>query len=104
MRHDLCACKHDSHTVWPRPQARQTVLLPWQFACTRHERPSRRVAMNVLPGITAVLAISVGLAAQNPPPPPSSRTAAEHEVREFIRAAGESGLAEVAFAGIAKQR
>jgi putative membrane protein len=60
--------------------------------------------MNVLPSVTAVLAVSLGLAAQNPPPPASSRAAVEHEVREFIRAAGESGQAELAFAGIAKQR
>jgi len=70
--------------------------------------------MKVTTSVTAVLAISLGLAldagAQNPKtpnsaPPTSGRAqAAEHDVREFIRAAGESGEAEVAFAGIAKQR
>ena len=64
--------------------------------------------------VTAVLAVSLGLAAgvagaQNPKRPnpasaTSSRPPVDTEVREFIRAAGESGEAEVAFAGIAKQR
>src|SRR5262245_8293623 len=67
--------------------------------------------MKITTSVTAVLAISLGLGleagAQNPKtpnsaPPTSSRAqAAEHDVREFIRAAGESGEAEVAFAGIA---
>ena len=70
--------------------------------------------MNVTPSVTAVLAISLGVAVgagaqnprtQNPAPPASSRPqTVEHDVREFIRAAGQSGEAEVAFAGIAKQR
>ena len=67
--------------------------------------------MNTTASVTAVLAISVGLAAggnaqspKTPNPAPTSTQAVEHDVREFIRAAGESGEAEVTFAGIAKQR
>ena len=52
--------------------------------------------MNIITSATAVLALSLGLAAgagaQNP------------NVGEFIRGAGESGQAEVVFAGIAQER
>ena len=70
--------------------------------------------MKVMTSVTAVLAVSLGLVAganaqtanaPNSGLPASSRPQAiDDDVREFIRAAGESGEAEVALAGVAKQR
>jgi putative membrane protein len=70
--------------------------------------------MKVITSATAALALSLGLAAgagaqnpnpQNPASPAPSRPhGATDDVGEFIRGAGESGQAEVAFAGIAQQK
>jgi putative membrane protein len=65
----------------------------------------------VIANATAVLALTLGLAGaqgantQNPTSPaPSRPQGSADDVREFIRAAGESGQAEVAFAGMAQQK
>ena len=70
--------------------------------------------MNIIASATAVLALGLGLAAgarvQNPntqtpaSPAPSRPQGSPDDVREFILAAGESGQAEVAFAGMAQQK
>ena len=70
--------------------------------------------MNIIASATAVLALGLGMASgarvQNPNPQrlprpaPSRPQGSPEDVREFIRAAGESGQAEVAFAGMAQQK
>jgi putative membrane protein len=59
--------------------------------------------MNLIASATAVLALSIGSLGLASPAPPRSQSGRD-DVREFIRGAGESGQAEVAFAGVAQQR
>ena len=70
--------------------------------------------MNVIASATVVLALVLGLptgtSVQNPntqksaSPAPSRQQGSADDVREFIRAASESGQAEVAFAAMARQK
>src|SRR5688500_17698062 len=94
-----------THGACPGRPLAQDVSLP----------PRRSVVMHVvITNATAVLALTLGLAVaagaqgantQNPASPaPTRPQGSADDVREFIRGAGESGQAEVAFAGMAQQK